>query len=285
MEGAAFVIGVLALGPFLYMLLWLGKELRRERGESASAPELVEDVAELTGLRRASGAVGPGRGARHGFHGHFVRREAFLHFVPERVGKTTELHVHISMVADETPRLVVTEETATHRFRKLLGMTHTITIGDAEFDRRFRIEGEGTVRASQVLRSNVRRLIWELFDLGAERVSFERGWITASGTTRAIVPSCYRAILETLVGLSASLDRCPIKVKVLGGERRAHVDESGKTRCPYCHDHLTGEEPDLVACERCLSVVHDECWLEHGGCPLLGCEGRSVERARPVERG
>ena len=72
----------------------------------------------------------------------------------------------------------------------------------------------------------------------------------------------------------------PILVQVLGGERRALRGKGGKARCGYCHDDVTGAEPDLVACDRCSTVLHEGCWTELGRCPVMGCAGRSPERRR-----
>jgi len=44
-------------------------------------------------------------------------------------------------------------------------------------------------------------------------------------------------------------------------------------RCPFCHEHLQGNEDDaLVACAECLTVSHEGCVAEGGGgCTTLGC--------------
>ncbi len=44
-------------------------------------------------------------------------------------------------------------------------------------------------------------------------------------------------------------------------------------RCPYCHEHLGSDSSDeaLVACAECLTVFHEGCVAEGGGCTTLGC--------------
>ncbi|MEZ0229225.1 MAG: RING finger protein [Planctomycetota bacterium] len=68
-------------------------------------------------------------------------------------------------------------------------------------------------------------------------------------------------------------------MKVLGGERLALAGSEGKARCAYCHEDVTGAEPDLVACEHCHTVLHADCYDELGRCPILGCTGTKPERA------
>jgi hypothetical protein len=41
-------------------------------------------------------------------------------------------------------------------------------------------------------------------------------------------------------------------------------------RCPFCHEHLQGDDA-LVACSDCLTVFHDACVAEGGGCTTMGC--------------
>jgi hypothetical protein len=105
------------------------------------------------------------------------------------------------------------------------------------------------------------------------------------GKLRAHVPltelelADYPRLLVLLDRIVRAFEPVSIPVKVLGGERRALADASGATRCSYCHDHVTGAEPDLIACAACGTVLHEACWNEHGRCPLLGCPGAKPERA------
>jgi hypothetical protein len=85
-------------------------------------------------------------------------------------------------------------------------------------------------------------------------------------------------LLEEIAELAAP-EPVAVPVGVLGGERQA-LKSGGKLRCSYCHDAITGDEPDLVACRRCGTVLHEGCWREHGRCPVLGCDGRQPERGR-----
>jgi hypothetical protein len=136
--------------------------------------------------------------------------------------------------------------------------------------------------ASKQLAPEVRKAIWIIFERGAADLGVENGTAIVAAEATAIETSDYPGILCLLDMIARALDRKPLPVRVLGRELSALVDESGKTRCAYCHSNLTGDEPDLCACEKCRTVVHEACWAEHGGCPLLGCGGSKLERSNLV---
>jgi hypothetical protein len=187
--------------------------------------------------------------------------------------------VRLVVVADETPYLRVTEETIFTPAFKTIGLTTDVEIGDAEFDKRFLIKASTPTQASLILRGDVRGDVIRTFSLGARDLTFDKGEIVVTARAEAIRPDAYRQILDVLGHIARTLDRKKILVRVLGGERQALLDETGRTRCPYCFSNLTGDEHDLVACEKCHTVLHDGCWRELGRCPLLGCVSRSPERA------
>lgn len=53
------------------------------------------------------------------------------------------------------------------------------------------------------------------------------------------------------------------------------VSLSADQRCPYCRAGLEGE---VTSCGACRTVLHKECLIELGGCPVQGC--RNNPRAR-----
>ncbi|MBI3724340.1 hypothetical protein HY251_10370, partial [bacterium] len=75
------------------------------------------------------------------------------------------------------------------------------------------------------------------------------------------------------------VDRVSLAVHVLGGERRAFQSHAGSPRCAYCHEDVIGNEPDLIACSSCATVLHESCWSDNGRCTVLGCAGKTPERA------
>jgi hypothetical protein len=241
-------------------------ERRRRR-----LPDLVATVGSITGLlndhvagSHASlfGALASGRAARVQF-GRDARR--------------IDLRVDTQGARD---LLTVTKKTLVTRVGEALGVKEKTRVGAAGFDGRFLIESADPDDARRFFKQAWLRLAVErVFELGASELRFVNGGIEATAPGRALEPSRYRKMLDALEDVARALERKRVSVRVLGGERHAFVDDSGKTRCPYCHGGLTGDEPDLVACEKCTTVLHAGCWEEHGGCPLLGCTGRRPERA------
>jgi hypothetical protein len=45
--------------------------------------------------------------------------------------------------------------------------------------------------------------------------------------------------------------------------------------CPYCKDGF--ESGDLRDCEECQTPMHGECFVENGGCAVLGCAAKIKE--------
>jgi len=209
-------------------------------------------------------------------------RAAKVTFFDESNGSSAWTHVRFRVAADEAPSLTVTEEGLSTKVAKAAGWQEEIEVGDETFDKRFLLETHEPERARKVLGKELRRVIATVFDAGVRDLKIEGGFIDVTAPVGRIRPDDYAKMLETLDRAARTLDRKKIAVRVLGGERSALVDHTGKTRCPYCHDGITGDEADLVACELCATVLHEGCWKEHGGCPLLGCKGKSPERARPA---
>ena len=48
------------------------------------------------------------------------------------------------------------------------------------------------------------------------------------------------------------------------------------------HDAVADDPSYLSACGECGTVLHSECHEENGGCPILGCGGRGMERLGPI---
>lgn len=63
-----------------------------------------------------------------------------------------------------------------------------------------------------------------------------------------------------------------------GGSSRLIVHRVDAACCPYCKDVV--EEPDGVACERCGTAHHAECFEIHGQCVVFACGGRRTASLR-----
>lgn len=183
--------------------------------------------------------------------------------------------------ARDVPRLHVRVENALLRLRRDLGAATDLQTGDRAFDERFFLEADDRARGRKALGKELRQKIDEAFARpGIERLVLQPGELLIEADPHELAPGEWKGLLLHLERAAALIERKPVRVRVLGGERDVVVDPEGKTRCAYCRDGITGEEDDLVACDRCRTVLHAACWEEHGSCPMLGCEGEAPERAR-----
>lgn len=277
-------------GSFLLaaILLSMRSGLRLGRRRFASVQHLTSYLGHVTGFHGEPWPDAPteGRGALDWVKlGGLLpsARPATIHFFTETVGELSDVStscVRLLVTADESPRLRVTQETVFTKIGKALGTTTEMEIGDAAFDARFLLETTTPRRASELLKGESRRAIARIFDLGARDLTIRDRKVAVTAFAYRVEPEDYMKIFEELDRIAQTFDRKKIRVRTIGSDRYAVVDPSGKTRCPFCRSNITGEEDELVVCETCHTIVHQACWKEHGGCPILGCEGRSTERAR-----
>jgi len=82
------------------------------------------------------------------------------------------------------------------------------------------------------------------------------------------------AVLEALVGLVRALRAAGPMLE--GVPVDLHERTQVSVGCPYCRGPLGDREP--IACRRCGTVHHLECFLEHGRCTVLACGGDPVSR-------
>jgi hypothetical protein len=173
------------------------------------------------------------------------------------------------------PRIRLTPESPRTRIAKLLGLVKEIEVGDPRFDDLLLVEAANTKEAYGRLRGPVvREKIIEAFQsFGVTKVDVTAEELLATvpfETLRRV--GDYPKLLDLLAQTACGLDRVRVRVQALAGTQ-------GRPRCAYCHADVSGEEPDLVACATCTTVLHDACWTELGRCPVLGCLGTSPERA------
>ncbi|MBX3471091.1 MAG: hypothetical protein KF878_29845 [Planctomycetes bacterium] len=181
----------------------------------------------------------------------------------------------------EVPPLRVRLEGALERLGKRLGRREDIQTGDDAFDERFFLESSRPLDGRRALGRELRRSIDEAFRrFGADGLQLRPGELGVEADLAACPPARWRELIRLLDHAAALVEVKPLRIRGLDGEREVAGDAEGRTRCVYCRDGLAGDEDDLVACERCRTAVHAECWEEHGGCPVLGCDGRAPERPR-----
>jgi hypothetical protein len=190
------------------------------------------------------------------------------------------------------PAIQVTRDGLMGMIGRVFGAT--IPSGDRGFDGRFVVTGAGDrSRAKAALADGFREVVKRIFDgfgvtlVHTIRQPFlyqDRHLFAGRSVLRARVPRLdpKRApeLFAKLGELASFLEGVPLHVVTLGAERRAEKGASGSPRCAWCHADITGSEPDLVACEKCATVLHEACWAEQGGCPVMGCAGKTAERAK-----
>jgi hypothetical protein len=226
-------------------------------------------------------------------------RRATLRFWTEGGTRRHRHHwARLAVRADDAPKLAIRRETLGDKLARKLNLAPAdLEIGDPEFDAYFHVEGEGDrARAVGVLRAGLARLLFDLFAAhgGVREVSLRNGEL-AVVCRREVVR--FLGLVQTgdlqLEGLTIlfdlldraarPFDRQKLHVKVLGGDRFAIVAD-GHTRCAYCHDAIKGDELDLVACERCSTVLHKGCLDENRRCPILGCAADGKARPARAEK-
>jgi hypothetical protein len=244
--------------------------------DPAPPARLLETLGPLLGLRGAkalSGALADGRRAR-------------VSFVLSPSGRGRVLHARVAVAALDAPRLTVTLETWRSRLGKLLGRTREIEVGDEAFDRRFLLE---TPEPERVARALGRRELRDATEAAftryrVETLELDRGEMVATVRADALTPERYRELILLLSAAARTLDRVPVRVRVVGQEGREDAfglcGQHAAVRCSYCHGDVTGEEPDLAVCRLCHTVIHDGCFQELGRCPLLGCLGKPPRRTK-----
>jgi hypothetical protein len=252
-----------------------------------SLADLSREVSTIVGLpaEREAGSwyrrldelsfAGPLRGGRR----------AKVDFFSETVGSSTTTYVRFFVEVGGAPSLSIRPEWFSHKLGKLIGVIREVEIGVPEFDDRYLLEDAKAEPTKKLLSQEMRSFIDDAFARAQPRaVRFTPTGIVVEAAASSLDPDMYPAVLTTLLRCASLIDAKRVRVRVLGGTRRLVVGPRGAPRCAYCRADVTGEEPDLVACERCTTVVHAACWDEHGRCPIYGCEGRSAERGRDRAR-
>jgi hypothetical protein len=113
-------------------------------------------------------------------------------------------------------------------------------------------------------------------------LELERDRVVATVPIARLELDRYRSLIERMSELAGCLERRLVTLQRLGISVLALPGVSAAARCAYCHADVTGQEPDLVSCAGCRTVLHEACWKDciddAGRCPLLGCESTSVAR-------
>lgn len=220
------------------------------------------------------------------------RAEGTLNGRPACVVENLDRTLSVSIGLDHPPALQITRDGLVGMLERALGTA--VSSGDRAFDGRFVVAAVGDrARARAAVDEGFKQVVKRLFDgfgvtaIDTTRQPFlykDKHLFGGRGVLHARVqrldPKNAAALLARLDELAKVLEGVPLHVVTLGGERRAERNASGSPRCAWCHADITGSEPDLVACEKCATVLHESCWAEQGGCPVMGCASKTAERAR-----
>jgi hypothetical protein len=114
--------------------------------------------------------------------------------------------------------------------------------------------------------------IQRLFELHpVHALDIDGATIGATGYAHRLQPDDYAPLLDALGAIALVFETPRIRVGT------AREDEA---RCAYCHADVADSD-GVVKCSRCATLLHEDCWREHGSCPALGCgSGRARHRAR-----
>jgi RING finger family protein len=120
---------------------------------------------------------------------------------------------------------------------------------------------------------------------GLSEIAIREGQVSARGPGDRLSPSRAKRILRDLHHLAHAAEGLALRVPVRPTSDKV-IDWSTR-RCPYCRDGL--ETGLRVACERCQTVHHHECFEELGRCTTAACDGtrgfpvtQTHERAKVV---
>jgi len=248
-------------------LVDLQADLERLTGLRGVSPEKLKGVFASAERIVLTGALPTGRRAEVRFF---------------RGGEDSGPRVRLSVETDPSLRVSVYKESFFTPLAKWLGLTTDVDSGDAAFDGAYVVSTRKKQKAELAYARGLKEAIsWAFETFGCKTFEFEKGKLTVTVDRRTLEPVSYAPLLATLDVAASAFDRVPLVIRALGGSaRKAFRGPHGVARCAYCHGDVTGEEPDLVACEQCHTALHAGCWDELGHCPLLGCTGHNPERAR-----
>jgi hypothetical protein len=129
-----------------------------------------------------------------------------------------------------------------------------------------------------------------LEDQGLEAIFISEGQVMALGPGERLAPTRAKRVFRDLSFLAQAAEEVSREMQSRAARSAPTsdkpIDWSART-CPFCRDSLA--EGARVACERCQTVHHGECFAELGRCTTTGCKGtegvpvtQTHERAKVV---
>ncbi|MBI3071496.1 MAG: hypothetical protein HYY84_05140 [Deltaproteobacteria bacterium] len=157
------------------------------------------------------------------------------------------------------------------KVRKLFG-TQDIETGDTGFDRLFLIQGKPEERVKSILSAETRRIIAEMSTFNPEAVSLDltpRQFVVSIGMNVASSKDFFRRFL-TLVG------ELFLRVRSQTAEMMTSLGTtmlSNEGICLVCGGPFADA---AIACPKCRTPHHQDCWTYFGGCAVYACGSRQV---------
>jgi len=189
--------------------------------------------------------------------------------------------------APERVRLRIRREEGLNALAKWVGAARDdVVAGGTSFDRRFLIDAPSEEAREPLSEdADVREAISALFRRWeVDELEIAEGVLRVKGDVVRLGVNQVQGLLGRLPQIAHAYDRAPtIAVTIREPEAAPgprFVWTGGRddaARCPYCRDGFGEDQPHLVACAACGTLIHEECHEEHGECPILGCEGVGVD--------
>ena len=155
-------------------------------------------------------------------------------------------------------------------------------VGDAEFDRSFKVETSTPLFAEEILQPGLRSVflslllhgefIWRLSAAGfmlrvnklpESRFDMDR-WMVGAFQVLDAIPGVMEAV-KALHDAEWEKKTERHKVQLQGVKTTLDAD----TSCPICGTPLS--EGQVVSCVKCTTPHHDECWEFNGRCSMFAC--------------
>lgn len=262
-------------GLMAVLIVHIQKQMRIVNVGGRTYPTAEEFVARVSPELGLWGTVsGPSQGplAAH-FSGTLADGTLAQVSYSSQAGKQPAYMAHLAVAAPSAPSLVVSREPGLQDLLVLIGWRKRFTTGDRAFDSSYLVETTDPRAAAALARPELRDEIENAFVFSAvTKLELGRGGVVLTAQAGPLFLDAYGQLLARLARIARDFERSCVTVRLLGVERHEHA------RCGYCHADVSDEDPRLVACDRCSTVVHDECWAELERCPVAGCTGGAPRR-------
>lgn len=152
-----------------------------------------------------------------------------------------------------------------------------VSIGDQEFEERFRIYATSAPDAVRLLTEGMRRTLEKLAVMGKVRAAFRPKLIEISVAAEDWDTFTARQFVELAVE-AARPELGPEAVAANIGD--IEWIEDVEPESPTCQVCATALEDSVVRCRRCRTPHHAECWEYSGICATFSCGCRKAVKGR-----